>query len=88
METLKKIYKKLILISVYTIIACTVYGYWFQYMWGKWYITLITILLIIGVGATIGYFYIKPDLDKKEVKEEPKLDTPQEVEHIDEEISE
>lgn len=72
MDTLKKIYKKLLLVIIYTIIACTVYGYWFQVLWGKWYITLITVVIIVAAGAGIGYLYMKNDLKPKaeEKKEE------------------
>lgn len=83
METLKKIYKKLLLVAAYTIIACIVYGYWFYIIWGKWYISLIIILVAIIIGGVIGYFYVKNDL-KPETKEEP-IDTPKEMETVEEE---
>lgn len=72
MDTLKKIYKKLILVIAYTAIACAVYGYWVHVLWGKWYITLITVLIVIVAGAGIGYLYMKNDLKPKteEKKEE------------------
>ena len=76
MDTLKKIYKKLLLVIIYTIIACTVYGYWFQALWGKWYITLITVVIIVAAGAVIGYLYMKNDLKPKtEEKKEEQVET-------------
>ncbi len=78
MEILKKIYKKLILVSCYTLIASLVYGYWFHTLWHLWYVTLLTILGIVAIGAVIGYFYIKNDIKPAQPKEN--LDTPKEIE--------
>ena len=81
MEILKKIYKKLLLVLSYTVIASFVYGYWFHNLWGLWYVTLITIIAIFGIGALIGYFYVRNDLKPNdEIKEvEPITDTPKEL---------
>ncbi len=83
MEILKKIYKKLLLVIAYTIIASFVYGFWFHSLWHLWYVTLITIVVVFIIGAVIGYFYIKPDL-KEEKEEEIKLNTPSEKEPLTE----
>ena len=68
MEFIKKNLKKLLLVLAYTITACVVYGYWFQVLWNRWYITLITVLLIVIAGCVIGYFYTKekPVVENKE----------------------
>ncbi len=77
MEMLKKIYKRLLLVIAYTFVACLVYGYWFNYQWGKWYLTLMIIVIILIAASIIGYFYIKKLLKPNkeeviEVKEENK----------------
>lgn len=61
----KSQYKNIILVPVYILIASIVYGIWFHSLWGLWYVTLITILTIIIIGVTIGYFYIKSELNKE-----------------------
>lgn len=65
-EIFKKYYFNIIIILAYIIIACLVYGIWFQALWNLWYVTLITIVLIIAVGFVIGYFYIKSLIKKNE----------------------
>ena len=84
MEKLKKVYKKILLVAAYTIIACTVYGYWFSVIWEKWYITLITIVAIMAVGCVVCYFYIKNDLKNNDGNGalEPRVDTPTELDPV------
>lgn len=65
-EIIKNNYKKLLLVLAYIVVACMVYGVWFNALWNLWYVTLITIILIVGIGILIGYFYIKPDIKKNE----------------------
>ncbi len=77
MEMLKKIYERLVVGVSYTLVACLVYGYWFNYQWGKWYLTLMIIVIILIAASIIGYFYIKKLLKPNkeeviEVKEENK----------------
>lgn len=74
-EFIKKYYKDLLLVIAYTGVALAVYIVWFESMWHLWYVDLITAIVILGIGAVIGYFYMKSVInnDSNEVvKEEPK----------------
>lgn len=62
-------WKELAIVFVYILVACLAYGVWFNSLWHKWYINLITILVIIAIGVVIGFFYIK-GMDKEKAKEE------------------
>ncbi|RIA78118.1 hypothetical protein EI71_00430 [Anaeroplasma bactoclasticum] len=68
---LKNHWKELAIVFVYILVACLAYGVWFNSLWHKWYINLITILVIIAIGVVIGFFYIK-GMDKEKAKEEQK----------------
>lgn len=65
-EIFKKYYLNILLVLAYIIAGCVVYGVWFNAIWNLWYVTLITIILIIGIGSLIGYFYIKGLIKKNE----------------------
>ena len=62
-------WKELAIVFVYILVACLAYGVWFNSLWHKWYINLITIIVIIAIGVVIGFFYIK-GMDKEKAKEE------------------
>lgn len=65
-EIFKNYYKSMILVLAYIIVASTVYGVWFHSIWNLWYVTVLTIVLIVGLGVLIGYFYIKSLIKKNE----------------------
>lgn len=76
-EFIKKYYKDLLLVVGYTGVAIAVYVVWFESMWHLWYVDFITAILILGLGALIGYFYMKSvvaEANKKVIKEEPKVE--------------
>ena len=68
-KLLKNHWKELAIVFVYILVACLAYGVWFNSLWHKWYINLITIIVIIAIGVVIGFFYIK-GMDKEKAKEE------------------
>lgn len=79
MEILKKQYKNIILVSIYTIVAIAVYTIWAHSVWGLWYVDLIVGFAILAIGVVVGYFYIKSELKKEsisEVKVETVADSP------------
>lgn len=65
LDFIKKNYFNLCLILVYIVIACLVYGIWTYSAWHLWYVTLIVVLAICGLGAFIGFLWLK-SLNKKE----------------------
>ena len=76
-DFIKKFYKDLLLVVGYTGVAIAVYVVWFESMWHLWYVDFITAFLILGLGALIGYFYMKSviaEASKETVKEEPKTE--------------
>lgn len=72
-ELLKRQYKNVILVCVYTMIAGAVYCMWAHSLWGLWYVDMIIGLVIIAIGAVVGYFYISSE-DKNEQKTEAKIE--------------
>ena len=80
--------KNLILVFAYTVIALIVYCVWFQSWWHLWYVTLLTGIGVVIIGALVGYFYIKADIKAKypkeekveEKTEEPKEETEEKIE--------
>ena len=76
LDYIKNNNKNILLVLAYIIIACAVYVVWFNSMWHLWFVNMITIIVIISIGITIGYFYIKSenkakiDKEKLENKEE------------------
>jgi len=84
-EFIKKYYKDLLLVVGYTGVAMAVYIVWFESMWHLWYVDLITAILILGLGALIGYFYLKSIINKdskENVKEESQEETNKEAEEV------
>ena len=70
---LRRYYKEVILIFFYIAIAVAAYICWFDAMWHLWYVDLITALVIVVVGVTIGFLYIKGiEKDEEKKKVEPK----------------
>lgn len=73
-ELWKNEYKNILLVIAYTIVALVVYCVWFQSIWHRWYITLLTGFVVAILGCVVGYFYIKSDIKAKiknnEIKEE------------------
>lgn len=74
-ELLKNQYKNVILVCVYTILAGAVYCMWAHSLWGLWYIDMIIGLVILAIGAVVGYFYISSE-DKNEQKAKAKIQEP------------
>ena len=70
-------WKELLIIVSYIVVGCLAYGVWFNSLWHKWYINLITVVVIIAIGAVIGYFYIlgmdREREQKKALEEESNL---------------
>ncbi|MDE5856112.1 MAG: hypothetical protein K2H06_03595, partial [Anaeroplasmataceae bacterium] len=60
---------------VYTILASLVYGIWSYSAWHLWYVTLIIVIVIVGIGSVIGYFWIRSEIKKNLPKEDPKEET-------------
>lgn len=71
--------KNLILVIAYTLVALIVYCVWFESWWHLWYVTLLTGLGVIVIGAVVGYFFIKADIKAKNLKEEKVEEQPEEV---------
>jgi phosphotransferase system glucose/maltose/N-acetylglucosamine-specific IIC component len=71
--------KNLILVFAYTVIALIVYCVWFESWWHRWYITLLTGLGVVIIGAVVGYFFIKSDIKAKNQKEQKVEEKPEEV---------
>jgi len=66
--------KNILLVVAYTLVAMTVYCVWFHSLWHLWYVTLLTGLLIIIIGAVCGYFYVKSSIRAKaKLEEENKI---------------
>ncbi|MBD5390746.1 hypothetical protein HDR67_01930 [bacterium] len=71
LQHLKENYFNICLTLVYTILASLVYGIWSYSSWHLWYVTFIIVFVIFVIGAVIGYFWIRSEIRKKEVKKEP-----------------
>ena len=71
--------KNLILVIAYTLVALTVYCVWFESWWHLWYVTLLTGLGVIVIGAVVGYFFIKADIKAKNLNEEKVEEKPEKV---------
>ena len=61
---IKEQFNKLLLCFVYILIGCLVYGIWTYHLWNLWYVTLIVVFVIIAIGVTISYFWIKSEIKK------------------------
>lgn len=73
---LRRYYKEVILIFFYIAIAVAAYICWFDSMWHLWYVDLITAVVIVVIGGTIGFLYIKGiEKDEEKKKNEPKEET-------------
>lgn len=55
----KKNFKHILLVAVYTILFMIIYVVWFESMWHLWFVDVITALVILAGGIVIGYFYLK-----------------------------
>ena len=66
-------WKELAIVCAYIIVGCLVYGVWFNHLWHKWYINLITVFVIIAIGVVIGFFYIR-GMDKEKLEKENKIE--------------
>ncbi|MDE5714639.1 MAG: hypothetical protein K2I42_00730 [Anaeroplasmataceae bacterium] len=78
-EMIKKNLLNISIVFVYTLLACLVYGIWSYSAWELWYVTLIIVIIFAGAGCTLGYFWLKSEIKKKnesiksnEVKEDLK----------------
>ena len=73
---LRRYYKEVILIFFYIAIAVAAYICWFDSLWHLWYVDLITAIVIVVIGGTIGFLYIKGiEKDEEKKKNEPKEET-------------
>ncbi|MDE5546865.1 MAG: hypothetical protein K2M84_01750 [Anaeroplasmataceae bacterium] len=75
LEHIKNNYVNICIAIVYTILASLVYGIWSYSAWHLWYVTLIIVIAIVGIGSVIGYFWIRSEIKKNQPKEEPKEET-------------
>ena len=83
LDFIKKNLKDLLLVTVYTVLGIVIYVIWFESLWHLWFVDVITGLVILGIGITIGYFYIKGQIKEREEKE--KKDNPEVIENKAEE---
>ena len=71
-DFLKRYFKELILIFFYIAIAVAAYVCWFDSLWHLWYVDLVTSLVIVAIGITVGFIYISSLEKEKKTKEEEK----------------
>lgn len=65
----KKYFKHILMVAIYTILFLIIYIIWFESLWHLWYVDVITAIVILGLGITIGYFYLKGIVKETEEKE-------------------
>lgn len=65
LEIFKKNYVNICIVFVYTLLGSLVYGIWSYSAWHLWYVTLIIILVIIGLGCLCGWFWIGHEIKKQ-----------------------
>ena len=65
----KKYFKHILMVAIYTILFLIIYIVWFESLWHLWYVDVITAIVILGLGITIGYFYLKGVVKETEEKE-------------------
>ncbi|MDE6047924.1 MAG: hypothetical protein K2F56_04775 [Anaeroplasmataceae bacterium] len=70
LEHIKNNYVNICMAIVYTILASLVYGIWSYSAWHLWYVTLIIVIVIVGIGSVIGFFWIRSEIRKNQPKEE------------------
>ena len=92
-ELLKNQYKNVILVICYIIVATVVYTVCADCIFDLWFIDVITAILMVALGITIGYFYIKSEeatrLKKlEEAKEKDSLENEPKEEIKEEDIKE
>lgn len=75
LEHIKNNYVNISIAIVYTVIASLVYGIWSYSAWHLWYVTLIIVLVIVGIGTCIGFFWIRSEIRKAQPKQEEKEET-------------
>lgn len=92
-ELLKNQYKNVILVICYIIVATVVYTVCADCIFDLWFIDVITAILMVALGVTIGYFYIKSEeatrLKKlEEAKEKDSLENEPKEEIKEEDVKE
>lgn len=65
LDIIKKQFNKILQCFIYTLIMCLIYGVWSYKAWNLWYVTLIIVVAIIGIGVTISYLWIKSEVKKE-----------------------
>lgn len=73
-------WKELAIVCVYITVGSLAYGVWFNHLWHKWYINLITVIVIIAIGVVIGFFYIR-GMDKEKLEKKNKIEESSGVEN-------
>ena len=68
LKILKEQFNRVIQCFIYTLLMCLIYGIWTYKAWGLWYVTLIIVLLIIGLGVVVSYFWIKTGIKESTVE--------------------
>lgn len=71
----KKYFKHILMVAIYTILFLIIYIVWFESLWHLWYVDVITAIVILGIGITIGYFYLKGVVKETEEKEKATQNT-------------
>ena len=71
-DFIKNNYKYLLGAIGYIVVATIVYGVFADSLWHKWFLTLITCVVVVLLGLVIAYFYIKEIKNEKIKKEEEK----------------
>ncbi|MBR6071599.1 MAG: hypothetical protein IKP77_02050 [Acholeplasmatales bacterium] len=80
----KKHFKHILLVTVYTILFMVIYVIWFESLWHLWFVDVIAALLILSGGIVIGYFYLKgivkeENKDNNQSESKPLEDNKEEV---------
>lgn len=68
LEQIKENYVNICIALVYTILAMLVYGIWSYSAWHLWWATMLIVLVILGIGFVISFFWIKGEVKSKKEK--------------------
>jgi ABC-type polysaccharide/polyol phosphate export permease len=69
LDIIKKQFNKILQAFIYTLLLCLIYGIWSYKAWNLWYVTLIIVLVIIGLGFVVSYLWIKSEVKKESTVE-------------------
>ena len=69
LKILKEQFNKILQCFIYTLIMCLIYGVWSYKAWELWYVTLIIVVAIVGIGVVVSYLWIKSEVKKQSTVE-------------------